>query len=216
VLLDHGAAILDRMELAEAEVAEIAGLRTGHVRLGSFVTALVFLLAELAVVLEDRHPALFARGRAVIDHVLVDRGAAFQGLARGEIDVAVVFEHAFEPELAPPDVELVALFDDSPCVLLPRAHPRSGATEVAAADLAGETWIRAREGSAARLVDHVLGRAGLRPALLAAGHGDPPVEARAFVAAGRGETVAHRLNVLRSATCRRRSCAHTARPPSAP
>jgi DNA-binding transcriptional LysR family regulator len=196
VLVEHAAAILDRMELAEAEVAEIAGLRAGHVRLGSFFTALVFLSTDLAVVLEARHPALFARRRAVIDDVLVDRAAAFRGLARGEIDVAIVFEHGFEPEPAPPDVEVVALFDDPPCVLLPRAHALSGAPQVAAADLAGETWIRAREGSAARLVDHVLGRAGLRPALLAAGHGDEPVEAQAFVAAGQGVTVAHRLNVL--------------------
>jgi len=29
-----------------------------------------------------------------------------------------------------------------------------------------------------------------------AGHGDEPVEAQAFVAAGRGVTVAHRLNVI--------------------
>src|SRR5689334_6397797 len=133
VLLEHGAAILDRMELAEAEVAEIAGLRAGHVRLGSFFTALVFLSAELGVGLGDRHHPLFAGGGALIDDVLVDRGSAFRGLARGEIDVAIVFEHAFEPAPAPPDVEVVALFDDPPCVLLPRAHPRSGATEVAAA-----------------------------------------------------------------------------------
>jgi DNA-binding transcriptional LysR family regulator len=196
VLVEHSGAILDRMELAEAEVAELAGLRSGHVRLGSFFTALVFLSAEVAGLLEARHPALFAGGGPVIDDVLVDRAAALEGLARGDLDVAIVFEHAFEPDPAPPDVELVALFDDPPCVLLPRAHSLAGARSVTAVQLQGETWIRAREGSAARLVDEVLTRAGVRPALLAAGQGDEPVEAQAFVATGRGVTVAHRLNVV--------------------
>lgn len=62
--------------------------------------------------------------------------------------------------------------------------------------MAGETWIRAHRGSAARLLDHVLETAGLRPSVLHAGHGDEPVEAQAFVAAGHGVMVAHRLNVL--------------------
>jgi DNA-binding transcriptional LysR family regulator len=81
-------------------------------------------------------------------------------------------------------------------VLLPASHPLSGARSVSPADLAGDTWIRAHHGSAARLVDHVLERAGLRPEILGAGHGDEPVEAQAFVAAGHGVMVAHGLNVL--------------------
>jgi hypothetical protein len=36
----------------------------------------------------------------------------------------------------------------------------------------------------------------VQPPVLLAGHGDEPVEAQAFVAAGRGVTVAHELNVL--------------------
>jgi hypothetical protein len=67
---------------------------------------------------------------------------------------------------------------------------------VTPADLAGDTWIRAHGGSAARLLDHVLEGAELRPSILHAGHGDEPVEAQAFVAAGHGVMVAHRLNVL--------------------
>ena len=44
---------------------------------------------------------------------------ALEGPARR----AIVFEHAFEPDPAPPDVELVALFDDPPRVRLPAGHP---------------------------------------------------------------------------------------------
>jgi DNA-binding transcriptional LysR family regulator len=196
ILVEHADAVLSRLALAEAQIADLAGLRAGHVRLGSFFTALVYLSAELAALLEARHPELFSGQSDVIQDELVDRETAFRRLAAAELDVAIVFEHAFEPDPAPEDVELIPLFDDPPCVLVPAAHPLAGVKSVAPTELAGETWIRAHRGSAARLVDHVLETIGSRPNILHSGHGDEPVEAQAFVAAGHGVMVAHRLNVL--------------------
>jgi DNA-binding transcriptional LysR family regulator len=196
LLAEHAETILARLALAEAQVADLAGLRSGKVRLGSFFTALVYLSAELATELEARHPELFRRQQDVIEDQLVDRATALRRLATAELDVAIVFEHAFEPEPAPKDVELVALFDDPPRVLVPAAHALARKPSLAPADLARETWIRAHHGSAARLVDHVLRRARIQPPTLHAGHGDEPIEAQAFVAAGRGVAVAHRLNVI--------------------
>jgi DNA-binding transcriptional LysR family regulator len=196
LLAEHAEAILGRIAIAESQIAELAGLRRGRVRLGSFFSALVHLSAELAVVLEERHPDLFRLQHDVIQDALVDRRAAFAGLAAGELDVAIVFEHEHEPDPAPSDFELVPLFADPPRALVPAGHPVAGADEVAVDDLAGDTWIRAHHGSAARLVDYVLHAAGLQPPIVLAGHGDEPVEAQAFIAAGRGVTVAHALNVL--------------------
>jgi DNA-binding transcriptional LysR family regulator len=198
LLVAHADAILGRLALAEAEVGDLAGLRRGRLRLGSFFTALVYLSAELAAALETRHPELFAAQPDVIEDALVDREAALRGLRAGELDLAIVFEHAFEPPEPPPDdVELVALFDDPPRALLPASHRLARSEKsVRPRELARDTWIRAHHGSAAGLVDHVLHGAGLRPPLLHAGHGDEPVEAQAFVAAGRGVTIAHALNVL--------------------
>ncbi|HEV2893577.1 MAG TPA: hypothetical protein VG411_07485, partial [Actinomycetota bacterium] len=56
--------------------------------------------------------------------------------------------------------------------------------------------VRAHDGSAARLVDHVLERAGLRPPLLLAGRGDEPVEAQVYVVSGNGVALAYQLNVI--------------------
>jgi len=190
VLAGHADAILGRIAVAEEEVAELAGLRRGRVRLGSFFNALVYLSAQTGAVLGERHPGL------VIEDHLVDRRAAFRGLAAGELDVAIVFEHAFEPDPAPDGVELTALFDDPPRVLLPTDHRLARRRRVALSDLAAETWVRAHDGSGARLVDHVLAQAGLRPPIVLAGRGDEPVEAQALVAAGKGITIAHELNVV--------------------
>jgi DNA-binding transcriptional LysR family regulator len=186
LLGEHAEAILGRMRLAEEQLAALAGLQRGHVVLGSFFTALVYLSAEAAALLEERHPLL------TIGDELVDRPAALRGLAAGTIDVAIVFEHDFEPSPAPDEVEIVPLFDDPVRVLLPAAHPLADRERLTLRDLAGETWIRPHDGSAGRLLDHVV------PArrTIAAGRGDEPVEAQALVAAGKGVTLAHDLAVI--------------------
>jgi len=190
LLAGHAADILGRIALAEEEVADLAGLRRGRVRLGSFFNALVYLSAQTGAILGDRHPGL------VIEDHLVDRQAAFRGLATGELDLAIVFEHAFDPEPAPAGVELVPLFDDPPRILMPAQHRLANRRRVKLADLGADHWVRAHDGSGARLIDHVLARNDLHPPILLAGRGDEPVEAQALVAAGKGVTLAHDLNVI--------------------
>src|SRR4051795_12554282 len=67
LLVEHAEAILGRLALAEAQIADLAGLRRGRVRLGSFFTALVYLSSELAALLEERHPELFADEHQVVE-----------------------------------------------------------------------------------------------------------------------------------------------------
>src|ERR671914_1660310 len=181
---------LGRLALASEQLAELAGLRRGRVRLGSFFTAFALLTPTVAALAEARLPDLD------LEHELVDRRTAFRRLAAGERDLAIVFEHGFEPDPPPHDIELVPLFTDPARVLLPARHPLAGRAELALGDLAGETWIRAHDGSAARLLDHVLAGAGLGPELLLAGHGDEPVETQVHVVAGDGVALAYQLNVI--------------------
>jgi DNA-binding transcriptional LysR family regulator len=187
-LAEHAVAVLERLAQAEAEMAELAGLHSGSVRLGAFFTAFAQLSPEICALAERRHPGL------TVDFELLDRRACFERLQDGSLDLALVFEHAFEPVPPPRGVKLVSLFEDPPRILLPSAHPLARRDGVTLEQLAGETWIRAHEGQAARLLDHVL--ADLRPPLLHAGRGDEPVEAQVYVAAGAGVMLAHELNVL--------------------
>src|SRR4051812_25443400 len=104
LLAEHAETILARLALAEAQVADLAGLRSGKVRLGSFFTALVYLSAELATELEARHPQLFRRQAGVIEDQLVDRATAFRRFAAGGRAVAVGFRPPLNPRPAPPGI----------------------------------------------------------------------------------------------------------------
>jgi DNA-binding transcriptional LysR family regulator len=187
-LAEHAEAVLKGLARAEAEMAELAGLRSGRVRVGAFFTAFAQLSPEICALAERRHPGL------TVDFELLDRRDCFARLQAGGIDLAVVFEHAFEPLPPPPGVELVALFDDPPRVLLPATHALAKRDSAGLEQLAGETWVRAHEGQAARLLDHVL--KDTPHALLHAGRGDEPVEAQVYVASGAGVMLAYELNVL--------------------
>ena len=68
------------------------------------------------------HPALFTGQQQVIEDVLVDRTGTSAAWPPASSTFAIVFEHAFDPDLPPPDVELLPLFDDVLCVLLPSRH----------------------------------------------------------------------------------------------
>ncbi len=190
LLVDHATAVLDRLALAEVQVKALTAAHTGAVRLGSFFSALIYLSAEVAALIGEQHPDL------VVSDDLVDPATAFAKLGRGELDLAIVFEHDFAPTVVPDTLTLQRLFDDPVKILLPTNHWLAQFPVIDSADLAGDTWIRAHDGSAADLAEHVLAWHGLDPPRLLAGHGDEPVETQALVAAGQGVTLTHELTVI--------------------
>jgi DNA-binding transcriptional LysR family regulator len=192
VLVDHADALLARLDLAEQEVAELAGRRRGRVRVGLFYTAAAHLGPELRARAELAYPDI------LVDGQLADRRDAFAGLTSGALEMAIVFEHAFEPSPAPPEVEIIPLFEEPLRVILPPAHRLAKRKTIRIGELAQDTWIQAHDGSAARLVDHILRTSGVAPAIVRAGRGDEPVDSQGLVAAGMGITVAHSLGVWMS------------------
>lgn len=186
LLSEHADAVLKRLQTAEQQIAALVGLQAGRVRIGMFFTAFAVLAPEVDAHAEQRHPQL------EVTYELVDRRTAFRRLQTAELDLAVVFEHGFEPDPPPPGIDVVPLFDDPARVLLPARHRLASRDVLTVGELADETWIRPREGSAARLLDHLL------PAkkTLQAGQGDEPVEMQIHVAAGAGVALAHELNVI--------------------
>jgi DNA-binding transcriptional LysR family regulator len=192
LLAGHAAAVEQRLARAEAEVAALAGRPEGRVRLGSFFTAFAQLTPRVVARADVELPGV------ALEHELVDRATAFRRIAAGDLDAAIVFRYAapLAEQPPPPGIELIPLFTDPARVLLPAAHPLAPRPGLRCADLRADTWIRAHDGGAAALLDATLARSGLRPRLLAAGHGDEPVEAQVYVAAGAGVMLAHGLNVI--------------------
>jgi DNA-binding transcriptional LysR family regulator len=190
LLAAHAAAVERRLALAEAEVAEVAGRPRGRVRLGSFFTAFAQLTPEVVALADARLPGLD------IEHELLDRATALGRIGAGTLDAALIYEHANDGGPDTPAAERVPLFTDPARILLPAAHPLAARATLRCADLASDTWIRAHEGGAARLVDGTLARAGIDPPILHAGRGDEPVEAQVYVVAGAGVLLAHELNVI--------------------
>ena len=192
MLVEHTDALLARLEAAEREVGEVAGRRGGRVRMGVFFTAAAHLGPELKGRTERAYPDI------LVEWELADRDAAVRGLPAGELELAIVFEHPFEPSSPSPEVEIVPLLDEPMFAILPPGHELARQRRIRLADLDNETWIQAHDGAAARLVDHILRTAGLAPKVVRAGRGDERVDSQGLVAAGMGIGVTHALGIWMS------------------
>jgi DNA-binding transcriptional LysR family regulator len=103
LLAQRAAEILGRVESAEDELASIAGLRSGRVRVAGFQSVLSTVVAQAAASLRASSPG--------IELSLTDLHpeVALQQLRGGTIDVAVIFRY---DDYVPDDVHIEHLFDD--------------------------------------------------------------------------------------------------------
>src|SRR5215208_418685 len=87
-LVDHADAILARLEDAEEELAAIAGLRGGRLRIATFQSAGATLVPRAVGEFHRRHPDVDVTVRQ-------DDFTADQQLTTGEVDLAIImdFEH---------------------------------------------------------------------------------------------------------------------------
>ncbi len=157
VLLRHADALAASLTAAGRAMDDLTGLRSGRVRLAAFPSASATLVAAALARSAAAHPGLDVR------LVEVEPPQAVTLLARGEVDLAIVFEY---PDV-PADVDLlgngegpgsqghlvrVPLLDDPVRLVLPPGHAASGPVVVpgtdegedggvALAELAGERWI---------------------------------------------------------------------------
>ena len=180
-LLVHAEAVLARLDEAQQELGEIAGLRRGRLRLASFPTAIATLVPRAIVLFNHRHPGVELT--VLDDHLqgLLPR------LARWELDLVLIYGHEALPE---PTVRLeqTHLLDDPFELVLPDGHPLAGRTSVALEELAGETWISGTPDSAyARIVLHSCREAGFEPRV--AFGSDDYNAVQAFVAVGLGVAI---------------------------
>jgi molybdate transport repressor ModE-like protein len=177
-LVAHADAILSRLDDAEQELAAIAGLRGGRLRLASFQSAGATLVPRALGEFHSRYPMV------ELSVATAEGEDAHDALRTGEIDIAIVMDFESTPMLAP-DLELTQLLIDPYRLVLPRDHPLAGKRSVSLAELADEPWIVPMTGFGCR--EGIIGScraAGFEVRI--AIESDENEQTQAFVAAGLG------------------------------
>ncbi len=211
VLLKHATGILAGLSAAEEEVAAIAGLRAGRVRLVSFPTASSTLVPAAVAQLRGSHPGVRV---SLVEAEPTESLAMLRG---GECEVALAFRYPDSqgglsvpsPHSTPREARAEAtleaaanaaandwsdlvvrpLLDDPLVGVLPAAHPlarRAGAAPVDLAELSQEQWIAGCPQCRGHLVELCAG-AGFEPRIDFATDDYPAVVG--LVAAGLGVAV---------------------------
>ena len=185
-LVAHADAILARIERAEQELAAIAGLRGGRLRLACFQSAGATLVPRAVAEFHRCHPDV------ELGMIEAEPAPASAHLKAGDIDLALVYDYEAIPGTLDPELELTHLVDDHYDVILPRDHKLAGRRQVRLSDLAGEPWIASTDAAGCRAIAELACReAGFDPRI--AFEADETLAAQALVAAGVGVTVLPRL-----------------------
>jgi DNA-binding transcriptional LysR family regulator len=136
VLLEYAEGIIARLHAAEAEMAAIAGLRGGQLRMASFPTAGATLMPLAIAIFRAQHPEVMLSLAEGEPEEIGPR------LSAGEFDIALLFEFEETSESLGPDLVRVALFEDPMFLALPADHPLAGRPTLRLEDLRAEAWIQ--------------------------------------------------------------------------
>jgi DNA-binding transcriptional LysR family regulator len=189
-LVRHAGGFLAGLTAAEEEVAAIAGLRAGRVRLVSFPSGSSTLVPTALAALRAAHPGT----RVSLEEAEPPRSVEL--LRQGDCDVALAFryEGAAGPEAAEEWTDLVVrpLLTDRLVGLVPQGHRLARAGSVAIAELADEPWIAGCPRCRGQLVQVCAG-AGFTPRIDFATDDYPAVVG--LVGAGLGVAVLPQLAV---------------------
>ncbi|GHH11553.1 LysR family transcriptional regulator [Streptomyces gardneri] len=155
VLVRHAAGILAGLTAAEEEVAAIAGLRAGRVRLVSFPSGSSTLVPTALAALRAAHPG------TRVSLVEAEPPRSIEMLREGDCDVALAFRYgAGQAEWD--DLVVRPLLADRLVGLVPEGHRLAEAGSVGIAELAEESWIAGCPRCRRQLVD-VCEEAGFTP-----------------------------------------------------
>jgi molybdate transport repressor ModE-like protein len=182
-LVKHADAAIARLEEAEQEVAAIAGLEGGELRIASFPTASAGLLVAALAEFTAKHR------QVRLSVTEAEPPESLPMLRAAEVDLALVFDYTLLPATdTDRDVELELLLTESMHLALPRDHPLAASERVRLEDLADEAWVcGVRPSSCAEIVEQVCREAGFEPEIAFESDEYPVLEG--YVAAGLGFTL---------------------------
>jgi DNA-binding transcriptional LysR family regulator len=186
LLVDRAESLLKQVESVHAELDELAGLRTGRVRLAAFPSALATLVPLAAARVTERYPA--------IELILVEAEPpeALSALRNNDVDIALIFEHGDPPQRDRRDTTMTPLLDEPLYVVTPEQRSWKG-PRAELSTYAGTRWIAGCERCREHLVA-ACGRAGFSP--IVEFETDDYVAVQALVAAGLGVSLLPGLTLV--------------------
>lgn len=133
-LVRHASGILAGLTAAEEEVAAIAGLRAGRVRLVSFPSGSSTLVPGALAALRAAHPG------TRVSLVEAEPPRSVEMLRDGDCDIALAFRYGTQGAEWE-DLVVRPLLTDRLIGLLPEGHRLADRPAVGIAELAGDPWI---------------------------------------------------------------------------
>jgi DNA-binding transcriptional LysR family regulator len=133
-LVVHADAVIARLEEAERELADIAELRGGRLRMVTFPTAGATLVASAVPAFRERYPGVeLELGEAEPEH-------SIPRLKCGDYDIALAYDFDSVPFPDDRDTEREFLLEERLQVALPADHPLAKRKSIQLEHLSDETW----------------------------------------------------------------------------
>lgn len=134
-LVCHTEAVIARLDEAERELQEIAGLRGGRVRMASFPTAGATLVIRAVASFRKRYPE--------VDVTLMEAEPeeSIPQLRSADQDLILVYDYESLPLPEERDLERVLLLEERMQLALPKHHPLAAGGTVPLGELAEDTWV---------------------------------------------------------------------------
>lgn len=174
-----------QLQAARGELDDIAGLRSGTVRLGTFPTVGASLLPQVVKLYKARHPAVALTVRS-------SRFAALRAmLDTREVELSLLWDYEWAP-VDDPELEVRELVVDPPTLVVSVNHRFAHRESIDMAELGDEQWItREDQHPVGAALERACQKAGFTPSVAFAANDYQ--EAQAMVAVDLGVSMAPRL-----------------------
>jgi DNA-binding transcriptional LysR family regulator len=182
VLVSHAEAAIARLEEAERELAAIAGLEGGELRLASFPSASATVLTEAVSTFHRRYPKVRL---SIAD---AEPEQSLPRLRAGDLDLALTFDYPSVPSAAERDLDRTLVLTESMHLALPADHELAERQVVPLARFEDTEWLcGSRPSSCGDVIFRACRDAGFEPRV--GFESDDYHVMQGYIAAGLGVTL---------------------------
>ncbi|MCF7548674.1 LysR family transcriptional regulator [Pseudonocardia sp. WMMC193] len=187
LLAGHARHLVRRLEAAEADLAELAGLRRGTLAVGTFPTVASALMPLVVSRFRRQYPDIRLDVRSArLDELLTM-------LENGTVGLSLLWDYDWH-RVDAQEFSLTPLLDDPTVVVLAQDHRLARRRQTSMAELADEDWIvRAHDHPVAEVLERSCRAAGFTPRI--SFQANDYQEAQAMVSVGLGIALAPRTAV---------------------